>query len=229
MPRDRRQVEVALARPRARHARERGVDLLPHLVAAAARARADRARHRAVRAELAQRGDAVGEDPAGQPAPAAVQGGDRAVGGEHDGEAVGDEDERRRVGQRRGLTVLLRRGTAVARRLRRAPHRHAVHLAPVEEAPAREADERREALAVRVDVASVVVGQAPEVQRRVRPARDAAAPAGEEHARARQLGGHVPVLPAERSGKRRLGHYPTTATPRPATGEDWMIDVVVWP
>src|SRR5215216_2445238 len=40
--RDRGDVEAASARARARHGRERGVDLLPDLVAAAARARPER-------------------------------------------------------------------------------------------------------------------------------------------------------------------------------------------
>ena len=51
-------------------ARERGVDLLADLVAAAARARARSPPRSARRAQLAQRAHALGDDAAGQPAPA---------------------------------------------------------------------------------------------------------------------------------------------------------------
>ena len=36
------------------------------------------------------------------------------------------------------------------------------------------------------------------------------------------------ALPAEGVGQGGIGHA-GQATPRPATGEDWMIEVVVWP
>src|SRR4051812_47490642 len=60
------------------------VDFFTHLVATAAGAGADRGGDRAGAADLAQRFDAFGEDAAGERAPAAVQRGDGALGGQQD-------------------------------------------------------------------------------------------------------------------------------------------------
>ena len=101
VPGDRGEVEVALAHARAGDVRERGVDLLAHLVAAAAGARAERGAQLALDAQLAQRGDALGDDPAREAAPAAVQRGDaRRARLSMTGQAVGDEDERGELGLR---------------------------------------------------------------------------------------------------------------------------------
>ena len=105
--------------------REVRVDLLGDLVAAAARARAERGGDRAVAADLAQRGEALLDDSRRERAPAAVQRGDGAVGGEQDRQAVGDEDDRRGVGERCRLAVLFARraARATAARWRGGPSR----------------------------------------------------------------------------------------------------------
>ena len=101
--------------------REVRVDLLADLVAAAARARAERGDDGPVAADLAQRAHALVDDPARERPPAAVQRGDGALGGEQDRQAVGDEDDRGGVGQRGRLAVLVRVGPLGRRRLGRAP------------------------------------------------------------------------------------------------------------
>ena len=146
---DRGELEVALADAGAGDVRERGVDLLADLVAAAARARPERGVELPLDAELAQGGDALGDDPGRQPAPAAVQRGHPAGAAEHHREAVRDEDERGELGLRGRLAVLL---GVPAHRPGGAPHAGAVDLAAVQEAVAREPDRGGEAVAVGVDV-----------------------------------------------------------------------------
>ena len=206
--RDRGEIEVALPRAGAGDPGELGVHLLADLVAAAARAGADRGGDRAGRAELAQRGDALGDDPGRERAPAAVQRRDRDVGRQQDREAVGDEHERGGVLERGRLPVLLVHGPVERGR---AMDGRAVHLLAEQEPLARQADRRGEPLAVGVDVRGVVVGQAAEVERCVRAGGDAATAAGEQHAAAGEVGGDVVALPAEGSGQR---HH-DTAGPRP--------------
>ena len=71
-----------------------------------------------VGAELAQRLDALGHDPARQPAPAAVQRRHGAVGDEHHRQAVGHEHERGGVVERGRLAVLVGRAAATVRAAR---------------------------------------------------------------------------------------------------------------
>ena len=142
------------------------MDLLPDLVAAGARARADRGGDRAVGAELAQRGDALGDDAAREPAPAAVERGDRAVGGE---QRPAGSRRRRRARRRPSSAVAWPSSSAAGapvRRLGRAPDRRAVDLAAVA-GSARAATPTAAAtrLAVRVDGGGVVVGEPAEVER----------------------------------------------------------------
>ena len=227
---DARQVEVALPRARARDVGERRVDLLAR-PRSSSRARRGRSRPWivALRAELAQRRDALGDDAAR--AARASRSAARRRRPRRRAAPAGSRRRRRarRASRERGrLAVLVGGGPCRAGRLGRAAHVGAVDLAAVEEALARASDRRGEPLAVRVDVGAVVGGQAAEVERRERALRDAAAAGGEEHARAGQLGGDVLALPAEGIGQGGIGHG-GQATPRPATGEDWTIDVVVCP
>ena len=198
--RDLRQVEVALADAGV-VALEDLVDLLADLVAAAARRRAERGLDRALGAELAQRGHALGHDPRRQPAPAAVQRRDRAVGDQHHRQAVGHEHERRRVLQRGRLPVLGRVRPLRPGRLGGAAHGRLVDLAAVEEALARRADRRGQPGAVLVDVLAGVVGQPAEVERGERALGDAAAAGGEQHLAAGQGGADVLVAPGEGLGQ----------------------------
>ena len=176
---------------------EAGVDLLAHLVAAAARAGADGGLERAVLAELAQRLDALGEDAAGQRAPAAVQGGHGVVAGHDHREAVGGEHDCRGVFERRGLAVLLRVRARVRRRLGGPADRRPVHLAPVAEALPGDADLSPQPDAVLAYVLRRVVGEQPEVQRRERAAGDPSVAAREDDLGAGQIPGDMVVLPAE--------------------------------
>ena len=137
--------------------------------------------------------------------------------------------ERRSVRERRGLTVLVGRRTRGPWRLGGAPHGRAVDLPAVEEALARVTDRRGEPLAVRVDVRAVVLGEPPEVERGERAAGDPPAAGGEQQLRTGKRGGDVLSLPAE--GRRQRDHGPDAPTsgPRPGTGEDCTIEVVVCP
>ena len=103
------------------------VHLLADLVAAWARARADRRRERAVGAELAERADALGQDPAGEAPPAGVEHRDRAsvatvprAGRDRDRQAVGGQHHRRDPAEPRRLAVGLRQiDSRVGQRRRR--------------------------------------------------------------------------------------------------------------
>jgi hypothetical protein len=101
----------------------------------------------------------------------------------------------------------------------------AVDLLAEQEPLARQPYRGGEPVAVGVDVRRVVVGQATEVERRVRAGGDAAVPGGEQDPPPAEVGGDVVSLPAEGGGQ---GDH-ATAGPRPGTGEDCMIDVVVCP
>ena len=180
------------------------VDLLADLVAAAAGARAERGGDRARRRRPRAAPHALVDDPARQRLPAAVQRGDRAVGGEQDRQAVGGEDDRRGVGQRGRLAVLLAcRAARARRRLGGAPDGRAVHLAPVTEARPRMADRLPQPAPVLGDVLGRVVGQhargsarrtGPRTRRRARSRRRPARAAG------RRRSGRSP------SGRRRFKH-----------------------
>ena len=85
------------------------VDLLPHLVAARTGPRTDRRRQGPVVAEVTQGANPLGDDPAGEPPPAAVEHRDGTVAGHGDRQAVRDHHGRRDVGERGRLPVGLRR------------------------------------------------------------------------------------------------------------------------
>ena len=104
---DRGEVDLAAA-ARLGDVRERFADLVAHLVAAAPRPRADRREDRPGAAELAQRGEALVEDPGGEAAPAGVDHGHGALRVEGDGQAVGGENEAGDAAEVRRDTVRLR-------------------------------------------------------------------------------------------------------------------------
>ena len=151
--RDGGEVEVALAARARRSAGEARVDLLADLVAAAARAGpisgGDRAARRRPRAARATPSATI---PPASAAPAAVQRGDGAVGGEQHRQAVGDEDERGGVARAPSPGRPPRSWAGAGRRLGGAPDARAVDLAAVEEALPRRPDRGGEPRAVLVDV-----------------------------------------------------------------------------
>ena len=203
-PGDGGEVEVALADARV-VGREARVDLLADLVAAAARRRAERGGDGPVRPELAQRRDALGHDPARQPAPAAVQRRDGAVGDEHHRQAVGREHERGDVVERRRLAVLLGRGPLGPGRLGRRGARSRRGPAARRGSARGAAGRSGEALAVGVDVGVAVVGEPAEVERGERTLGDAAAAGGEQDRAAGEVGGDVVAVAAEGGGQRPIG------------------------
>jgi hypothetical protein len=175
------------------------VDLLAHLVAAAARPGADQRRDRAFAPAVAQRAHALLEHARVDAPPAGVDRRHRALRGEEHRQAVRDEHQRRRAAKRGRLPVLLGVRPPGAGRLGGAPHGRAVDLAAVEEALARTARGLGHPAAVLVDVRAVVVGQAAEVQGLERTRRDAAVAGREQRAGAAgQPGRDVVAGPGER-------------------------------
>ena len=85
--------------------------LVPHLVAAGADSGADR------RIGRAHRLDPPCDDPRGHPAPSAMQDGDTARSRDGNGQAIGDEDERRRAGLADDVAIGLRSVAARRREL----------------------------------------------------------------------------------------------------------------
>ena len=90
-------------------------DLVADLVVAGPDARADR------RGLGADRAHAALDDPAGKPAPAAVQHRDASPARQRDRKAVGDQDERRETGRRRSTWASASGSCAPGRRTRWVP------------------------------------------------------------------------------------------------------------
>ena len=180
--RDRREVEVALAAARV-EARERRVDLLADLVAAATGAGPDQRGHRARRR---RRRAAPRRPPPRCPRRRRAS---RACSAATAPPAASSTGRQSAVNTSAGWpssAVAWPSSSAGGRcgpgRLGGAPDGRSVHLPAVQEALARAARGGRHAVAVLVHVGAVVSGQPAEVERGERPRRDAAAARREQRA-----------------------------------------------